>query len=125
MHPILQVALGGALGAVLRFGVVSMCPRLFGPTFPHGTLIVNVMGSFLMGVAIAWFAARAPAVWAMPFVTIGLLGGFTTFSAFSLDTVALFEQGRSSAALLYVSLSVTLSVAGLLAGAAIARASLS
>ncbi len=103
---ILQAAIGGALGASLRFvlsGVVM---------FPLGTLLVNVVGSFLMGVAFVMLAEKGIDRW-IPFVMAGLLGGFTTFSAFSLDTLKLFEAGRYGAAGGYVIASVVLSVAAL------------
>ena len=116
MTPILQIALGGALGAMMRYGVVQGAARLFGAGFPFGTIFVNIIGSLLMGLAMGWFAARAPMIWAMPFVTVGVLGGFTTFSAFSLDTIALWEQGRLIGAAAYVAASVCGSVAALVAG---------
>ncbi|MEM7439473.1 MAG: fluoride efflux transporter CrcB [Pseudomonadota bacterium] len=121
MSPILQVALGGAIGAVLRYGAVTLSARMLGSGFPLGTLFVNVLGSFLMGVVMAWFASRSSAVWALPFMTAGLLGGFTTFSAFSLETIALYEQGRWSAASVYVVVSVVGSVAALAGGLTLMR----
>ncbi|MBC6443019.1 MAG: fluoride efflux transporter CrcB [Rhodobacteraceae bacterium] len=121
MFPILQVALGGALGAVLRYGMVTGVARLLGTGFPLGTVAVNITGSFLMGVLMAWFAARASAVWAVPLLTAGLLGGFTTFSAFSLETVALCEQGRWLAASVYVVVSVAGSVVALAGGLTLMR----
>lgn len=124
MHPILQVAIGGGVGAVLRYGLVTGLARVFGAGFPYGTLAANVTGSFVMGLAMAWFAARAPMIWAMPLVTVGLLGGFTTFSAFSLDTVAMWEQGRTLAAAAYVALSVAGSISALFAGLMVMRAAL-
>lgn len=121
MHPVIQVALGGALGAVLRYGVVTGAARAFGTGFPVGTMVVNIAGSFVMGVLMAWFASRASAVWAMPLLTVGVLGGFTTFSAFSLETVALYEQGRWSAASVYVVVSVVGSVVALAGGLTLMR----
>ncbi|MEZ5885512.1 MAG: fluoride efflux transporter CrcB [Paracoccaceae bacterium] len=117
---LLQVALGGALGASARYlsGVAAM--RLIGPGFPWATLFVNVMGSFLMGVLVIWFAHRDLTRLA-PLLMTGLLGGFTTFSAFSLDAVSLWQRGEAAAAALYVGVSVALSLAALLAGMGVAR----
>lgn len=115
------VALGGAIGAALRFlsGVAFM--RLTGPTeFPMAILTVNVVGSFLMGVFVIVAAQRGLTHYS-PFVMTGLLGGFTTFSAFSLETITLFERGQFGAAGLYVALSVGLSLAGLMLGLILAR----
>ena len=115
------VALGGAIGAALRFlsGVAML--RLTGPSeFPIAILSVNVIGSFLMGVFVV-AAAHRGLTHLSPFVMTGLLGGFTTFSAFSLETVTLMERGQIGAAGLYVALSVALSIAGLMLGLWIAR----
>ena len=115
------VALGGAIGAALRFlsGVVFM--RLTGPTeFPMAILTINVLGSFLMGVFVIVAAQRGLSHYS-PFVMTGLLGGFTTFSAFSLETITLFERGQIGAAGLYVAVSVGLSLAGLMLGLILAR----
>ncbi|MBM1558710.1 fluoride efflux transporter CrcB [Sulfitobacter mediterraneus] len=115
------VALGGAVGAVLRYlsGVAIM--RLTGPQeFPLAILTVNVVGSFLMGVFVV-VAAHRGLTHLSPLVMTGLLGGFTTFSAFSLETVTLMERGQIGAAGLYVALSVGLSVAGLMLGLWMAR----
>ena len=115
------VALGGAIGAALRFlsGVVFM--RLSGPTeFPMAILTINVLGSFLMGVFVIVAAQRGLTHYS-PFVMTGLLGGFTTFSAFSLETITLFERGQIGAAGLYVAVSVGLSLAGLMLGLILAR----
>lgn len=124
MHAILQVAIGGAVGAVMRYLAVSGIVRAFGTGFPVGTVFVNLAGSFLMGLVVGWCGARVPAFWAMPLLTVGVLGGFTTFSAFSLETVALLENGRSAAATIYVLVSVTGSVAALAAGLALSRGGL-
>ncbi|KIN77875.1 fluoride efflux transporter CrcB [Sulfitobacter mediterraneus] len=115
------VALGGAVGAALRYlsGVAMM--RLTGPQeFPLAILTVNVIGSFLMGVFVV-VAAHRGLTHLSPLVMTGLLGGFTTFSAFSLETVTLMERGQIGAAGLYVALSVCLSVAGLMLGLWMAR----
>ncbi|RMH53743.1 MAG: fluoride efflux transporter CrcB [Alphaproteobacteria bacterium] len=117
------VAAGGALGAVLRHLVVAASLRMFGPGLPLGTLAVNVAGSFLMGVAAVLLLERFPGSWRLggPLLMTGVLGGFTTFSAFSLDALYLFERGRSAVALAYVAASVILSIAALAAGLALAR----
>ena len=116
MNPVLQVALGGAAGAVARHGVNIGAGRLFGPGFPVGTVVVNILGSFLMGVLVVVLAARGNAL--SPLLMTGLLGGFTTFSAFSLDAVTLWQRGQGAVALAYVAGSVGLSLAALLAGLA-------
>jgi len=116
-----SVALGGALGASLRWlwGVALF--RLLGASaFPLPILTANVLGSCLMGVFVVLAAHRGLTHW-QPFVMTGLLGGFTTFSAFSLDTVTLLERGQMGLAALYVGLSVGLSVLGLMAGIWLAR----
>ncbi|MFM2356780.1 MAG: hypothetical protein RLZZ528_2516 [Pseudomonadota bacterium] len=118
--PLLQVALGGALGASARYLTNVGAARLFGAGFPWGTVIVNVLGSFLMGVLVVVLAQR-DAMRLVPFLMTGILGGFTTFSAFSLDAVKLFQSGQPALAALYVLGSVTLSIAGLVAGMALAR----
>ena len=116
MNPVLQVALGGAAGAVARHGVNIGAGRLFGPGFPVGTVVVNILGSFLMGLLVVVLAARGNAL--SPLLMTGLLGGFTTFSAFSLDAVTLWQRGQGAVALAYVAGSVGLSLAALLAGLA-------
>ncbi len=117
----LLVALGGAIGAALRFlsGVAVM--RLTGPAeFPLAILTVNVIGSFLMGVFVV-LAAQRGLTHLSPFVMTGVLGGFTTFSAFSLETVTLIERGSYGAASLYVVLSVGVSIGALVLGLWAAR----
>ena len=94
--------------------------RLFGPGFPWATLLVNVFGSFLMGFIVVWFAHRDLNRLA-PLVMTGILGGFTTFSAFSLDTVTLWQRGEATTAMIYVAASIILSLAALLAGMATVR----
>lgn len=113
---VLWVALGGALGAVLRYLSVGAALRLIGPGFPYGTFLVNVAGSLLMGFLGALILERAGAsrVWA--FAATGVLGGFTTFSAFSLDALFLIERGRVAAAAAYIGGSVALSIAALALG---------
>ncbi|MCV3273720.1 fluoride efflux transporter CrcB [Roseobacter sinensis] len=118
---LIMVALGGALGASLRFlwGVAFL--RLTGPSeFPLAIMAANVLGSFLMGVFVV-VAAQKGLTHLGPFVMTGLLGGFTTFSAFSLETMTLVERGDLGAAGLYVALSVGLSIGGLMLGLWLAR----
>lgn len=118
-----QVALGGAVGACCRYlaGVAAL--RLAGQGFPWGTLAVNVLGSFLMG-AIVVALERFGATRLAPLLTVGLLGGFTTFSAFSLDTAKLVERGQPECALIYVAASVVMSISFLWLGLLAARAAL-
>ena len=120
---LIMVAAGGALGASLRYLCVAWATRAFGTGFPAGTLIVNVVGSLLMGVLAVALMERFPGGWGRyaPFVMTGVLGGFTTFSAFSLDALYLIERGRHAAAALYIGGSVALSIAALWAGLALAR----
>ena len=115
------VAIGGAIGASLRFlsGVAVL--RAFGPQdFPVAVLGVNILGSFLMGLFVV-VAAQKGLTQYSPFVMTGVLGGFTTFSAFSLETVTLIERGQIASAGIYVALSVGLSVLGLMLGLFVAR----
>ena len=120
----LQVALGGAIGATLRWALGLAFLRALGPTaLPLPVLTANVLGSMAMGAFVVLAAQRGLAH-ISPFVTTGLLGGFTTFSAFSLETVMLIERGQAATAALYVLLSVALSVGSLWIGVAAMRAAL-
>jgi CrcB protein len=118
----LIVFLGGGLGAALRHGVNLCAARWLGTAFPYGTLTVNVVGSLAMGALAAWFAFKGDATqhWRL-FFTTGILGGFTTFSAFSLDVAILYERGEVGLAAAYVAVSVAISIAGLFAGLALVR----
>jgi len=116
----LQVALGGAIGAALRFLTGVGILRLIGPGFPIAVMAVNVLGSFLIGLFVV-FATQRGVTQLNPFVMAGLLGGFTTFSAFSLEAVSLFERGAMGQSLAYVVMSVVLSIGGLMLGLMIAR----
>jgi CrcB protein len=118
----LIVFLGGGLGASLRHGINVASARLIGTAFPYGTLTVNVTGSIVMGLIAGYFAFKGDASqnWRL-FLTTGILGGYTTFSAFSLDVALLYERGEIGLAALYVAASVLLSIAGLFAGLALAR----
>ena len=116
----LQVALGGAIGAALRFLTGVGILRLVGPGFPIAVMGMNIFGSFVMGLFVV-LATQRGIVQLSPFVLVGLLGGFTTFSAFSLEAVSLFERGAMGQALAYVVMSVVLSIGGLMLGLMIAR----
>ena len=118
----LIVFLGGGLGAALRHGVNLTSARLLGTAFPFATLIENVTGSLAMGLLAAYFAFKGDASqhWRL-FLTTGILGGYTTFSAFSLDAALLYERGELALAALYALVSVALSIGGLLAGLALVR----
>ena len=123
MKIILAIAAGGAFGAVARHFVSSQITHWLGSGFPWGILIVNVAGSFAMGVlveasALVW----SPSPELRAFLTVGLLGAFTTFSTFSLEVVLLYERGQMLLAAGYVASSVVLAVGGLFAGLALVRA---
>ena len=118
---LLQVAVGGAIGASLRYSVGVGIVRLIGHgSFPLGVLTVNILGSFLMGVFVT-AAANRGLTHLSPLIMTGILGGFTTFSSFSLEAVTLWERGDMSAAVFYVVASVTCSIFGLLLGLWLAR----
>ncbi len=118
----LIVFLGGGLGAALRHGVNLASARLLGVAFPYATIIENVSGSLAMGLLAAYFAFKGDASqhWRL-FMTTGILGGYTTFSAFSLDVALLYERGEFSLAAVYVVASVLLTIGGLFAGLALVR----
>ena len=107
------VALGGAVGAMARYGVNISATHVFGHGFPWGTLIVNILGSFLMGVAIVKFSQIHISQEFKTMIITGFLGAFTTFSTFSLDAVTLWERGEMLHAFLYVTASVIISISAL------------
>ena len=124
MLSIFLVFVGGGIGAALRHGVNVAAAAWFGTGFPWGTMIVNVVGSFVIGALAAWFAFRGDAMWTQPlrlFLATGILGGFTTFSAFSLDFALLFERGEIGQGIAYVLVSVALSLAAVFAGLFLVR----
>lgn len=122
MIHLLIVALGGAVGASLRHLTGLAALRLMGPGFPWGTLAVNVVGSFAMGVFIELLARRLEAsIELRLLIATGLLGGFTTFSAFSLDAVVLWERGEAASAIGYIAASVILAIGALFAGLSLTR----
>ena len=119
------VFVGGGIGAACRHLVNLGVARVAGTEFPWSTAIINVTGSVLMGALAAWFAFKAGANWsqhARLFATTGILGGYTTLSAFSLDSALLWERGAAGQALAYVVGSVLLSIVGLFAGLWLVRA---
>jgi len=125
MKAYLLVFLGAGLGGSLRHAVNVGCGRWCGLDFPWGTLIVNATGSFAMGLIAGWLAFKGGQHWtqsARLFVMTGVLGGYTTFSAFSLDAALLWERGQMANAALYVGASVALALVGLAAGLSIMRA---
>ncbi len=118
------VFIGAGIGGALRHGINAVSPRWFGMGFPYGTMAINIVGSALMGLVAGWFAFRAGE--GVPqhlrlFLATGILGGFTTFSAFSLDAVLLWERGEAMLAAFYVVGSVMLSLAALIGGLAMMR----
>lgn len=122
MTTVLWVAAGGAIGAAGRHMLAGQALRIMGPNFPWGTLAVNVIGSCVMGFLVAAMAHRlsiSPEV--RTFLTTGILGGFTTFSAFSLDVAVMVERKAVALAALYIGSSVVLSIVALFAGLWVAR----
>ena len=117
------VFLGGGLGAAMRHAANQVAVALFGSGFPFGTLLVNITGSVAMGLLSGWFALRSelPPQLSLLLAT-GFLGGFTTFSAFSLDTVTLWQRGDHGLAVAYAVASVLLSISGLVLGWSAIRA---
>jgi CrcB protein len=121
--PIFYIALGGALGSVLRYLMMGAMGRAFVSSFPYGTLAVNVIGSALMGVVVGLLAKYLPSNQheLRLFLAVGVLGGFTTFSAFSLDVVTLIEAQQPMQAIVYVLASVVFSVLALMLGLMLVR----
>jgi CrcB protein len=120
----LQVAAGGAIGASGRYVSGAFLIRMLGSGFPYGTMFVNVVGSFFMGFLAFYLLERMDGSFARfaPFLMTGVLGGFTTFSAYSLDALFLIERGRFAAATFYMAGSVGVALLGLFIGMSIARA---
>jgi CrcB protein len=125
MQAYMIVFVGGGIGAALRHGVNFACMRLFGPDFPWGTLAVNILGSLAMGILAAWFAFRGASTepWRL-FLATGVLGGFTTFSAFSLDVGLLAERHQLAIAGGYATVSVLGSVGALFLGLWLTRSAI-
>ena len=121
---IVQVAVGGAIGAVGRYLTGVGLARIFGSSFPYGTLTVNVSGSFIVGVLFVLFGGLSGETGRYTaLVMTGFLGGYTTFSAYSLDCWLLFQQGRNLEAILYAFGSAGVSIAACIAGIVVARLS--
>ncbi|MBT1513578.1 fluoride efflux transporter CrcB [Bradyrhizobium sp. SRL28] len=118
----LLVFIGGGLGSTLRHLINVICARCPGTGFPWGTFIINITGSTVMGLIAGYLAFKGEASqpWRL-FLMTGILGGYTTFSAYSLDAALLYERGELTSAALYVIGSVVLSIAGLFAGLALVR----
>lgn len=123
MNAYMLVFLGGGIGSALRLAVYHACRLWLPPSFPFGTLTVNLAGGLGAGLIAGWLMSRSAGAAdpASLFLMTGLLGGFTTFSAFSLDAVLLWQRGQSAAAAVYVLASVLLSIAGAAAGISAAR----
>ena len=122
MNIFLSVALGGAIGASARYLLGSQFGTGLGAGFPWATLTVNIVGSFILGVFVALSAfVWSPSAPLRAFVVVGVLGGFTTFSAFSLEVVLLAERGRLETAALYALASLSLAVGALFAGLRLTR----
>jgi CrcB protein len=123
MNALILVVVGAGIGGGLRHFVNVGAARLLGIQFPWGTLAVNLIGSFAMGLLIAWLALRVSGGQALRlFLATGVLGGFTTFSSFSLDAVLLWQRGSTVVAGLYVVASVGIGIAALVGGLALGRA---
>lgn len=123
MQNLLLVMIGGGIGAGLRHLANGLALRLAGPNFPVGTMAINIIGSLAMGLVIGMLARRAGDTNAVRlFIATGILGGFTTFSAFSLDFATLWERGATGHALFYVAVSVLGSLAAVFLGLWLVRA---
>lgn len=123
MQAFLLVGAGGAIGAMSRYGLSVLVGRVWWANFPLATLLANIVGSCLMGLLIGVLARTTPAMQneIRLFAAVGFLGGFTTFSSFSLDTIFLLERGALAQAMLYIGLSVVVCLLGLYLGLLISR----
>ena len=122
MPIVIAIALGGALGALSRHFMARAVMSGLGLGFPYGTLAVNILGSFLMGIVVAWLMPKFQlSPYFQAFLTVGFLGGFTTFSAFSLEVVNLMERNELGLTVLYIFLSVLLAVGALFIGLKLGR----
>ena len=122
MREALMIALGGALGALSRYGLSSAVGRLLGNTFPYGTLVVNCVGSFIVGffMQVCLTTTHIPPVFQMA-MTIGFLGAFTTFSTFSYETTAFFKEGNWSPGVLNIAAHIAISIGLVLLGILVAK----
>ena len=122
----LIIFVGGGIGSILRHAVNQASTAIFGVNFPSGTLLVNIIGSFCMGLLAGWFAFRGRSDHSLQlFLATGVVGGFTTFSAFSLDAALLCERGQVGVATLYVVASVVVAIVGVFVGLGVIRSLLS
>lgn len=121
MNSLIYIALGGGLGAFARHLAGEQSRRLWGSDFPYGTMSVNIIGSFLMGLLIGWLLSRDGSDGFKLFLATGFLGGFTTFSAFSLDAINLMERKAYAPFLFYVVGSVVIAILALWLGLTLAR----
>ena len=123
MNPYLLVAVGGALGSMARYGTGVLVGSIWRQGFPLGTMLINIVGSLAMGLFVGYLARTTPA-WqndARLFIAVGVLGGFTTFSSFSLDTISMIERGETGPAILYVLVSVGAGIVALFAALVLMR----
>ena len=123
MNPYLLVAVGGALGSVARYGAGVLVGKAWDSAFPLGTMLINIAGSLAMGLFIGYLARTTPS-WqadARLFVAVGIFGGFTTFSSFSLDAISMLERGEVAQAGVYVVGSVLIGIAALYGGLVVMR----
>jgi len=123
MNPYLLVAVGGALGSMARYGTGVLMGKAWSSSFPLGTMLINIAGSLAMGLFIGYLVRTTPS-WqadARLFVAVGVFGGFTTFSSFSLDAISMLERGEIGPALLYVLVSVIVGFATLYGGLVLVR----
>ncbi len=117
MLKIICIGLGGGVGAICRYGLTSFVNGFYMGNFPLGTLIVNFFGALCMGAVTQWFAqSQITASYWLPFLTTGLLGGFTTFSTFSLETANLLEQGDWTLAAINITASLCMCILGIFLG---------
>ena len=122
MLQLLVIGCGGAVGALMRYGLALRITSLAGSAFPWGILFVNIVGCFLAGLWFTWAVPRIPLSDLLRNgLQLGLLGGFTTFSAFSIDAIALFDQGLWLRGLLYIVTSVIVSILGAYLGMSVGR----
>lgn len=121
LSTVLQVAIGGAIGASGRYLTGIAATKIIGHGYPWGTLIVNVVGSFAMGMLVVYLMSKDGGMRMAPLLMTGVLGGFTTFSAFSLDALTIFERGETLSAMIYILATVIFSILAIFIGLFVAR----